>query len=59
MRTPYVQNYNLNLQRELARNVVLQVGYVGSRGTKLFRYRDINQPLNPSVSTAQECTRRP
>jgi len=53
LRTPYVQNFNLNVQQELARNVVLQAGYVGSQGRKLFRYRDINQPVNPSVSTAR------
>lgn len=53
LRTPYVQNYNFNIQRELFRNAVLQVGYVGSHGTKLFRYRDINQPVNPAVSTAR------
>ncbi|HYN23797.1 MAG TPA: TonB-dependent receptor, partial [Pyrinomonadaceae bacterium] len=53
LRTPYIQNYNLNLQHELFRNGVLQVGYVGSNGTKLFRYRDINQPVNPSISTAR------
>ena len=53
LRTPYIQNYNLNLQHELFTNGVLQVGYVGSNGTKLFRYRDINQPLNPAVSTAR------
>jgi hypothetical protein len=53
LRTPYVQNYNLNFQRELFKNGVLEVGYVGSHGTRLFRYRDINQPPNPSVSTAR------
>jgi hypothetical protein len=53
LRTPYVQNYNLNIQRELFKNAVLEVGYVGSHGTKLFRYRDINQPVNPSVSSAR------
>ena len=53
LRTPYIQNYNLNIQRELFRNGVLEVGYVGSTGKKLFRYRDINQPLNPSVSSAR------
>ncbi|MEP6743232.1 MAG: TonB-dependent receptor [bacterium] len=51
--TPYVQNFNLNLQHELFKNGVLQVGYVGSHGTKLFRYRDINQPVTPSVSSAR------
>ena len=53
LRTPYVQNFNLNVQRELFHNGVLEVGYVGSHGTKLFRYRDINQPANPSVSSAR------
>ena len=51
--TPTIQNYNFNIQHEIAKNVVGQVGYVGSRGRKLFRYRDINQPVNPSVSTAR------
>jgi outer membrane receptor protein involved in Fe transport len=51
--TPYVQNFNLNLQHELFKDGVLEVGYVGSHGTKLFRYRDINQPANPSVSSAR------
>ncbi len=53
LRTPYVQNFNFNIQQELTRDVVLQVGYVGSQGRKLFRYRDINQPVNPAVSTAR------
>jgi hypothetical protein len=53
IRTPYVQNYNLNIQQELFKNVVFQIGYVGSKGTKLFRYRDINQPVNPAASTAR------
>jgi hypothetical protein len=53
LETPMIQNYNFNIQHELAKNVVGQVGYVGSRGRKLFRYRDINQPVNPAVSTAR------
>lgn len=53
LQTPMIQNYNLNIQHELAKNVVGQVGYVGSRGRHLFRYRDINQPVNPAVSTAR------
>lgn len=53
LKTPSVQNFNLNLQHELRKNVVWQIGYVGSRGRDLFRYRDINQPINPAVSTAR------
>jgi Carboxypeptidase regulatory-like domain/TonB dependent receptor-like, beta-barrel len=44
IRTPYLQNYNLNVQQQLTRNMVLQVGYVGSHGSKLWDFRDINQP---------------
>ncbi len=44
IRTPYLQNYNLNLQQQLTRKMVLQVGYVGSHGSKLWDFRDINQP---------------
>jgi len=43
LRTPYVFNFNLNVQRQLAGSAVLQIGYVGSAGHKLFRIRDINQ----------------
>jgi len=44
LRTPYVMTYSLNLQQELFGHGVLQVGYVGSGGRSLLRYRDINQP---------------
>ena len=42
--TPYVQNWNLNVQHELSREFAVQLGYVGSKGTKLVRLRDANQP---------------
>ena len=44
LRTAYMQHWNLNVQRELGRNSVLEVAYVGSKGTKLLTARDINQP---------------
>ena len=50
LRTPYVYNYNLNVQQEVFRNTVLQVGYVGSAGRKLLRVRDINQPTQAQIS---------
>jgi hypothetical protein len=34
---PYTYNFNLNVQRALASNMVLQIGYVGSLGRKLVR----------------------
>jgi hypothetical protein len=43
IRTPYVQNFNVNVEQAMGKAMSLQVGYVGSAGTKLFRFRDINQ----------------
>src|SRR5580704_18566502 len=50
LRTPYVFNYNLNIQQQLLPNTVLQVGYVGSAGRKLFYFRDINQPSHDQIT---------
>jgi hypothetical protein len=50
LRTPYMQNYNLNFQQEITKYSVLQVGYVGSNGRKLFRFRDINQPDQAAIN---------
>jgi outer membrane receptor protein involved in Fe transport len=52
MRTPYVQNFNLNIQQQLGSKAVLQVGYVGSKGTKLFQFLDINQPSQAEITAA-------
>jgi len=46
LRTPRMLNYNLNIQQQVGKKAVLQVGYVGSEGHHLFRYRDINQTLS-------------
>ena len=40
--TPYVAQFNLNVQRELNAHMVLTVGYVGSRGKHLGRVTEIN-----------------
>jgi len=42
--TPYAQNWNLNVEQQLNPAVALQLGYIGSKGTKLVRLRDENQP---------------
>jgi hypothetical protein len=52
MRNPYVYNFNLNVQQELFKNTMLQIGYVGSSGHKLLRLRDINQPNHATITTA-------
>jgi len=39
---PYIQNYNLELQRELARDVTLSISYVGTKSTKLWNATPLN-----------------
>ncbi len=41
--TPYVWNWNLNVQHAFATNLTLEVGYVGNHGANLTGIRDINQ----------------
>jgi len=48
MRTQYTAQYNLTLQRELAKDIVVQLGYVGSQGHRLLASHDIN-PGNPQT----------
>ncbi len=45
---PYMMQYNLNVQREVAKNTVLTVGYVGSRGVHLTMQIDQN-PVVPKI----------
>ena len=56
-RTAYVQNFNLNVQRQLTTSTVLQVGYVGSLGHKLPILRNLNAPIPGTTGSVQ--SRRP
>jgi hypothetical protein len=42
--TGYLQSYNLTIERDLGQGMVLEAGYVGSKGTHLGRQYDINLP---------------
>jgi hypothetical protein len=58
LRSGYVENYNFNVQQSIGRNVVAQVGYVGSSARRLRTLLDINQAAvgsgsNTSVSSVQ------
>jgi hypothetical protein len=46
-RTPYVENWNFNIQQALSPNALLQVAYVGNHGVDLYSVLDINQ-VNPN-----------
>jgi hypothetical protein len=52
IRTPYMENFNLNIQHQFSNSVVAQVGYVGSQGHRLFRFFDLNQPSQTAIWSA-------
>jgi hypothetical protein len=43
LRTPYLQQWNLSIQREIGWNSSVTVSYVGNKGAKLYRAIDLNQ----------------
>ena len=61
--SPYTQNWNLNVQQKLAENASFEARYVGSKGTKLVRLTDLNEPnasgirtINPNYGAIDELT---
>jgi hypothetical protein len=44
--TPYVQQWNASLQRELPSRILGEAAYIGSKGVKLGRFRRFNTPLH-------------
>jgi hypothetical protein len=42
LKTPEIQQYSVGIQRELFKNAVIDVSYVGTKGDFLLRRRDIN-----------------
>ena len=49
LRTPFLHEFNVTLQRQLGATRVAEVAYVGSRGRNLIAAKDINQP-RPSAA---------
>lgn len=52
MRTPYAEQFNFSVQRQLANNVTVEIGYAGSEGVRLLDSLQENQaflanPANP------------
>jgi hypothetical protein len=45
MVTPYIQNFNIEVQREIAPNLTMEVRYIGSKGTKLESNLFLNNPI--------------
>jgi hypothetical protein len=45
-KTPYVQQWQAGIQQELAGHILLEVAYVGTKGTRLGRFRQNNTSLH-------------
>jgi hypothetical protein len=41
--TPRYVSYNLNVESQVAKNIAVQIGYVGSQGRHLYHIRDLDQ----------------
>ena len=60
---PYVQQYTMSVQHELAANTTVEVNYIGNKGTHLLDRVNINEPLpvaspalcDSSQGTAGDC----
>jgi outer membrane receptor protein involved in Fe transport len=51
LRTPYYQQYGLNIQTQLSRGFLLEIGYVGARGEHLPVQTEANQALVASPTS--------
>lgn len=57
-RPPYAQNWNLSLQRSLGRDYLVEVRYVGTKGTRLPRNIEANPAVWGPGASAQNADRR-
>jgi hypothetical protein len=58
LKTPYVLNWNFNIQQALTPTTLLQVAYVANHGVNLFSVTDLNQ-VNPQLDDGSEQFGRP
>jgi hypothetical protein len=59
LRLPYAQDWNLNIQRALGNDWLLEIGYIGTKGTKLPRFIEANPAVYvPGNSTQQNADQR-
>ncbi|MDX1979234.1 MAG: hypothetical protein SFV51_03135, partial [Bryobacteraceae bacterium] len=59
-RSPYLQQWNLSLERSIGQNLLFELSYAGSKGTKLTERVNINQASlpNPDAITPLASRRR-
>ncbi|MFN7994024.1 MAG: TonB-dependent receptor [Bryobacteraceae bacterium] len=58
MRPPYAQNWNLSVQRSLSNNFLLDVRYIGNKGTRLPRMIEGNPAIYGPGATSNNADQR-
>jgi len=53
--TPSIQEWNLNVERQLAKDTILQIAYVGVHATHLTFLRNLNQATQPLDTNFEVC----
>jgi len=56
-RTPYMQQWSMGVQREFGAGAMLEIAYIGTKGSHLGRVRRFNTPLH--VETGENLDPRP
>ena len=59
IKTPFVTNWNLNLEQSLWPDAALTMAYVGTKGNRLYSVRDINQNIYNNDTLGDEQSGRP
>ena len=59
LKTPYTQQWHLGVQRELAKETVLEMSYAGSKGSRLYGFYNGNQAVPTANSSLPTAPRRP
>jgi len=57
--TPYVTQWHLSTQYKLPADTLLEIGYAGSKGTKLYTFFNANQAAPSAIPGADYASRRP
>jgi hypothetical protein len=58
-RNPDVQHWNMSIQQELGWNSIFEVAYAGSKGTRLYEFRTVNQAAPTADPNSDINSRRP
>jgi len=59
IKTPFVTNWNFNLEHTLWQDAALTMAYVGTKGNRLYSIRDINQNVYANDAEGDEQSGRP